>query len=159
MTKHFYLRHGTSFSVYKPCALLQLTPTLLLLGSLIADNFPAPMPGNSAALRHLCSFCEPGDPETTLSHLGFHLTWTSERLSGRDVPHLSRFLKVPILCSAALLLFSSGSLPPWFIFPYISSDLLLYTSYLAESDCFSICRIPAILFLDLWLSSQVFRMI
>lgn len=37
-----------------------------LLGLLITDRLPAPIPGNSATLRHHCSFCDPRDPETTV---------------------------------------------------------------------------------------------
>ena len=42
-----------------------------LLCSLIAAGFRALMLGSSATLRHPRSFCDPRDPETTLSHPGF----------------------------------------------------------------------------------------
>jgi len=131
-----------------------------LRGSLIVASFPALMLGNSATLRHPRSSCDPGDPETTLSHLGFCPTLPPKHLSGRDVPHRSRPLKVAILHSRAISLSGSRLLeapsPPSFTFP---SDSRLRPSYLAKSGLFPICRIAAILFLDLWLSSQVFRMI
>ena len=73
-------------------------------GSLIVASFPSSMLVNSATLRHPRSFCDPRDPETTLSHLGFCPTQPPEHLSGRDIPHRSRLLKVLILFSAAVSL-------------------------------------------------------
>ena len=96
-------------------------------------------------------------------------TWKSapalppKQLSGREVPHWSRVLKFPILHSTARSLSSSQPrrLPSslFYLQRYITSESLLCTSYLVESSCFSICRIAAVLFIDLQLSSQVFRMI
>jgi len=78
------------------------------------------MPGNSAALRNPCSSCDPGDPETTLSHLVFCPTSPPECLSGRDVAPWSRLLIVPILHLNAISLSSSwlpeAASPPQFIF-------------------------------------------
>ena len=62
--------------------------------------FPAPIPGSSATLSHPQSFCGPEGPETTLSQRGFHPPLSH--------PQRSRLLKVPILCSTALSLASSG---------------------------------------------------
>ena len=78
-----------------------------LLGLLIAAGFLGPMPGSSAVLRHLHSFCDTRDPETILIHLGLYPTLPPECLSGRDIPHQSRLPKVPILCSSAISLYSS----------------------------------------------------
>ena len=61
-----------------------------LWGLLIVPGFPTPVFENSATLRHPHPFCDPGDPETTLSHLGFFLDSPPEHLSGRDVPHRRR---------------------------------------------------------------------
>ena len=101
-------------------------------------------------------FLCPWDPETMLSHLGFHPALPPKHLSGK-------LLKVPILCSAAYKTFQSlaygGSLPPWFILGYTTSDSCLHTSCLAKSGRLSICRIVAILFSDIWLILQVFGMI
>jgi len=40
-----------------------------------SQSISAPMPGHSATLGHPRSFCDPGDPETTPSHLGFWPAW------------------------------------------------------------------------------------
>ena len=77
-----------------------------LLGELIAAHFPASMLGNSVTLRHPYSFCDPREPETTLSHVGVCPPMPPECLSGRDVPHQSRLLRGPILHSAAISLSS-----------------------------------------------------
>ena len=88
-----------------------------------------------------------------------------EHLSDRDVLTGTDLLKVLVVHSAAIslsrtcLLASRGSLPPWFNLLIYASDSFLHTSYLAESGRCSICRIATILFLDLCLSPQVFRMI
>ena len=132
------------------------------MGLLVVACFPALIPGSSATLRYPQSFCDPRDPETVLFHLGFHPYLPSKHLSGRFLWHWNRLLKVLILCSTAISLSSAadgGSLPLRFIITYIASDSLLCTSYLEESGCFSICRVVAILFLHLWLSLRVFRMI
>ena len=72
-----------------------------------AASYPALTLENSAAFRHPCSFFNPADPDTMLSHLGFHPVSPPKHLSGRNISHQSRFLKVPILCSTAISL--SGS--------------------------------------------------
>ena len=102
-------------------------------------------------LGYPSSFCDPEDPETTLSHLGFCPASPPEHLSGRDVSQWSRFLKVLILSYGAISLCGSQLMEdpsrPLIIFLYIPSDSLFCTSYFAKSGCFSICRIPVILFL------------
>ena len=40
-----------------------------------------------------CSFCDPGNPETTLSHIGFCPTVPAKHLSGGNIPHQSSFWK------------------------------------------------------------------
>ena len=85
-----------------------------LLRSLVAAGFPAQMPGNSPTLRQPCSFCDSGDPEPRLSHLGFHPVSPPECLSSRDVPHRSRLLKVPI-CTRLLYHFLKAGL--WMLPP------------------------------------------
>lgn len=85
------------------------------LGLIIAAGFSTGMRGNSAALWHPWSSCNPGDPKTTLFHLGFlpltipttTTTSQSKHLSGKDVPHWSKLLKSLVLCSIALSLSSS----------------------------------------------------
>ena len=73
-------------------------------------------------------FCDPRDPETTLFHLGSCSTSPPEHLSGRDVSHWSRLVKVLVLRFGAVSLSSSWLMEassPWFIFQYITSDSLL----------------------------------
>lgn len=119
------------------CSLCQHQAESQHLNSLFVTGFSAGKLGISAALRHSLSFCDPRDPETMLSHLGFHPALPPEHISGK-------LLKVPILYSAACKTFwylaYGGSLPQWFILGYITSDSCLHTSYLT-SGCFSICRI------------------
>lgn len=86
--------------------LWQQWPENPLLGLLNVVVFPDPMPGNSATLRCPHSFCDPGDPETLPSHLGFSPASPPQYPSGTDVPHQSRLLKVPILYFAAISLSS-----------------------------------------------------
>ena len=78
------------------------------------SRLPAQMPGNSPTLRQPCSFCDSGDPEPRLSHLGFHPASPPECLSRRDVPHRSRLLKVPI-CTRLLYHFLKAGL--WMLPP------------------------------------------
>ena len=77
------------------CGIWQPRAESPLLGWLITAGFPAPMPGNSEALCHPQSSC--GDPETTMSHLGFYPASPPKHLSDKDVPHWKRLLKVLIL--------------------------------------------------------------
>ena len=88
-----------------------------LWGWLIVACFPTPKLGNSATLRYPHSFCGPGDPETTLSHLGFCPTSPSQHLSSREVPHRSRLLRI---CTLLLHHFLEPadrvSHPLWIIF-------------------------------------------
>lgn len=75
-----------------------------------------------------------------------------EYLSGRDISHRSRPLRVPILHSGAIPLSSS-----WLteaptsrhLISDISPPIHISVPYLAKSGHFSIYRIAAILFLDL----------
>ena len=130
-------------------------------GSLIVACFPAQMLGNSATLRYPHSFCDPRDPETTLSLLGFCPALPSEHLSGRDIPPWNRLIKVPILHSTAISLSGNHlkeSPSPLSLSFDTSPEPLLHTSSLAKSGHLSIYRIAAILFLDIRLNSQVFRM-
>ena len=73
-----------------------------------AAGFPILMFGSPATLRHPCSFCDPGDPETILSHPRFCPTSLPEHLWGRDFPHQCRLINIPILHPAAYI---TGSLP------------------------------------------------
>ena len=104
-------------------------------------------------LRQPHSFCDPGDPETTLSHLGFCPSSPPEHLSVRDVSLTGAdFLKF-WYCAQGYITFwypaYGGSLPLLLIFWYLPSDSFLCTSYLAKSGCSSICRIPVIFFLHI----------
>ena len=114
-------------------------------GSLIVASFPVPMLGNSVTLRHPCPLCDSGDPETTLSDLGFYPALPPEHSSGRDIPQRNRLWKVPILYSIAILLYHSWLVeapsPPWFIFLYILSDSHLCTSYLSKRHRFSLLEL------------------
>ena len=102
-----HLLGSCSDSGHPPCRDWRYMATPPLLGSLITVGFPPLMPGSSAALRHLQSSCDSKDPEPHSPTWDFPHTWPSEHLSGRDIPHWSRLLKVPILPSTAITL--SGS--------------------------------------------------
>ena len=54
------------------CDLWQIGAGSPVLCWLIAASFHDLMTMNSVALRHPWFSCDPEDPETTLSHLGFH---------------------------------------------------------------------------------------
>lgn len=105
------------------------------LDSLHSVSFPALMLGNSATLRHTCSSCDPGDPETMLSHLGFH-TFHHLRIFKPGTLQHSRLLKVPFCALSLMILFSNlfkqALSPSWFIFWYINLDSHLCTSYIAK---------------------------
>ena len=105
-----------------------------LLGSLTKLISPLQCLG-TLALRHPCSFCDPVNPETTLCHPGFCPASPPEHLSGRDVSHWSRFLKVLILHSRAISLsgsWLSGSLPPPFITDILCKIHFTLSPYLAK---------------------------
>lgn len=108
------------------------------LGIPFRASFPALLHGIAAALSHPQSSCDPSDSKFTLSRYG---STPLSHLS--DVPHQSRLLKVPKLYSTAILLASSQFTeaphiaPAHFIFPYITMDSLLHTSFV-ESGQFSI---------------------
>ena len=89
------------------CSLWQLQAESPFLGSLYPAGFPVLMPGNSAGFRHFSSHCDPGDPETTLSDLGFHPT---SRAAFRETSKCSNFA----LCCYITFLYLAygGSLPP-----------------------------------------------
>lgn len=108
---------------------------------LFSASFPSLMFGNSATLRHPHSFCDPRDPETTLSHLGFCSTSPPEHLQARAIPNSSRLLKAALCC-----LFMQVPSPLTFIFQYIATDSHLHNPYLPQNDQFSTCRIAAIIF-------------
>lgn len=128
-----------------------------LLGLATVANFPAPMLGNSvrSGTPFLCVTLGILKP---VSHPGFCPTLLPEHPSGRDVCHRSKFLKVPILCSGIISFFDS-----WLtdVLSHISPQICLtiyplrFTSpHLPyKSGHFSTCRIPAIIFLYLRLTS------
>lgn len=62
------------------CSLWQHWAKRWHLEWLFSASFPAPMPGSSATFRHPYSSCDPGDPETMLSHIVFHPTLSPEHL-------------------------------------------------------------------------------
>lgn len=114
--------------------------------------------GNSVALRHPCSFCNPRDSETTLSHLGFCPTLPLEHLSCRDVPHWSRLLKSSDFVLYHYLVAGFQRVPPLAVvyLPKIPSDSLHHTYYLAKNWSL-FCGIAVILFFYLRLGPQVFE--
>ena len=114
------------------------------------NQFPRSNAWELCWLRHPCFFCASGNMETPLSHLQFCFSSTfSVFQAGKS--YRSRFLKVLILSYGAISLCGSQLMEdpsrPLIIFLYIPSDSLFCTSYFAKSGCFSICRIPVILFL------------
>ena len=126
-------------------------PYLLFLA-----GFPPLKPRNSPALGYPHSSCDSGDPETMLS------TWDSAPLH-----HLGIFKPVTpptvadfessdfaFCCLYYFVVASLSKLPPLHrIFPYVSPDSYLRTSYLPKSGRFSICRIATNLFSDFQLIS------
>lgn len=96
------------------------------------------------------------------SYLGLCCASLPDYLSGKDTLHWNRLLKVPISHSRAISLSVAGlkRLPsPAVYLPRYPFRLISLYLYLAKSGDFSICRLAAILFFELRLSSQVFRII
>ena len=118
------------------------------------------MPASSATLRHPCYFCDPGDPETTLTHLGFCPVLPPGHLSGRDIPHWSRLLKALILCYISLPLSCSQltEVPsPCSLSFRISPQIHFTPPTLEKVVTCSIWRVAAILLFHLVLRSQMFQ--
>ena len=94
-----------------------------------------------------------------LPHLGFHLHFTTWMPFRQGCPSLKQTSKSSDFVLHCLYHFSVLAYEAPSPLRYISSDSLLWTFYLAKSGCLPISRITAIRFLNLQLSSQIFRMI
>ena len=80
--------------------------------------------------RHPCTFCDSGDPETTVPQLRLYLGSPPEHLSCRDVSHWSRFLRVLILYSRAIKLACSWLMEapfPCHLISYISLQIHFFS--------------------------------
>ena len=134
-----------------------------LIRSLFAASFPAQTHENSTTLRHLRSFCDPRDAEAMLCHVVSALLCHLNPFKAGTFPTRADFWKfwfcLPLLITLSGSWLKEGPSTLQFIFWYIALNLRFCTSYHTKSYCFSICRITAILFLELWLILQVFRMI
>lgn len=75
---------------------------------LFSAGYYTPLPGNSAPLRWHLFLCDPGDPQTTLSFLGFCPTSPPNHLEARHFTRGSRHLKLRFC--ALLLIILCGSL-------------------------------------------------